>query len=304
MVLSTHLRAILFALGGFSLWVLADTCVKLAGEANLPAFEIVGFLGLFASSTLVAIFAPQGRVKELWPKKPMPQVWRSILAFGCVMCNAVALKHLPLTMFYMVIFTGPMVIAILAALLLHEEMSWQTIVAIVSGFVGVVIAINPWDTLNGGDWIGYLAGAGSVLCYGVATIYLRCTRDNDTVFSMMFMTGLVEAVLGFTCMLWHAEPVVPLVLLILAAMGFINVIGNLCNGFALQLISAATVEQFHYTQIIIGAALAYFIWHEIPTLAMVVGTIIIVASGLFIIAHMQGAEKIEAQKRAASASLV
>jgi drug/metabolite transporter (DMT)-like permease len=65
-------------------------------------------------------------------------------------------------------------------------------------------------------------------------------------------------------------------------MGLFNVSGNLFNSIALRLTDAATVEQFHYTQIIAGALLGYLIWDEIPTQHLIVGAVIIIASGLYV----------------------
>jgi len=56
----------------------------------------------------------------------------------------VALRHLSLTMFYILVFTAPMVIALLSSVFLREGLTWRKGVAIVAGFAGVVIAVNPW----------------------------------------------------------------------------------------------------------------------------------------------------------------
>lgn len=280
----SHLYAIFFATAGFALWVLADTCMKLAGEADLPSYEVVGILGICAVAFLIAINAPKRRLEDLWPKRPGPLAFRGLLAFGCVMANTVALKHLPLTLFYVAVFTSPMIVAILGASILREHLGWTKVAAIIVGFAGVVIAIDPWNNFGGGDWIGYGAATVSVLFYVVMTLWMRKLTQTETPLSMTFITGLVEAVLGIGLMLWHAVPVAPALMLILVAMGVMNVVGNLCNAHALLRAPAATVEQFHYTQIIFGAVLGYLIWHDVPTAATIIGAAIIIASGLYVAA--------------------
>lgn len=289
---SVHpIRAIVLALTGFALWVIADSCMKLAGEAELPPYEVVGFMGLFAGMTIASFFAAQGKVRELWPKKPMPQVLRSLMAFGCVMSNAVALKHLPLTVFYVVVFTSPMIIALLAAVFLREHLTWQKIIAIVVGFCGVVFAIDPWANLGSGDWIGYAAASAASLFFSLGTVMLRFTSQSETTHSIIFMTALVEVVLSAGLMMWHVEPVSWSVLAIMAVMGSMNGIGNLFNANALQLAPAATVEQFHYTQIVFGALVGFAVWHEIPTQHTIIGAVVIIASGLYIAASAHQADK-------------
>lgn len=290
-----HLRPIFYALAGFSFWVLADTCMKLGGEARLPFYELVGFMGLFASLALALFYAPQGRVRELWPQNPKAQTWRVAMAVACATTNTFALNHLPLTVFYVVVFTAPMMIAVLASVFLKEHLTWQKIAAIVVGFIGVVIAIDPWNSLDGGDWIGYAAAAASALFFAIATVLLRFMTQSETPQSMTFFTAFIEAILGLGLMLWHMVSVAPMILALLALMGAINAIGNLLNSMALKYVTAATVEQFHYTQIIMGAFLGWLIWHDVPTLPTIIGAVVIIASGLYVAAATHQAEKTAAR---------
>lgn len=287
----SHLRPIFFALAGFSFWVVADSCVKLVTEYNLPFYEIVGFTGLFGSLMLVLIYGPQGKVRELWPKKPKAQCVRVALAISCLTANTFALHHLPLTIFYVVVFTSPMMIAVLAAMFLKEHLGWQKIVAIIVGFVGVVVAIDPWNNFGGGDWVGYVTAGASALFFAIATVMLRSMSQAETPQSMTFFTAFVEAVLGIGLSLWHGVMPGLALLGILVVMGAINATGNLFNSLALKHTAAATVEQFHYSQIIIGALIGYFVWHETPTYPTILGAVIIIASGLYVVAAAHQAEK-------------
>lgn len=291
-----HLRAIMFAVIGFTLWVLADTCMKLAGEAKLPSYEVVGFLGLFGTSYLLLWHAPQKKIRELWPKKPSMQLLRALMAFGCVMANTFALNHLPLTLFYITVFTSPMLIAIVAALFLREHLSWKTIAAIVVGFGGVVIAVEPWNNFGGGDAIGYTAVACTVVFYAVATIVSRMSAQHESSTSIVFFTAAVEGTLGFALMLINGTPISWSTLPILAVMAAFNVTGNMYNFLSLRHINAATVEHYHYTQLIAGALLGYAIWHEVPTVAMLIGAAVIVVSGLYVAASAHLAEKLKSSE--------
>jgi drug/metabolite transporter (DMT)-like permease len=278
-----HLRAILYALLGFSLWVLVDASIKLMGEASLPPSEIVGFLGFFCATFAAAgHMARGGHVRGLWPVRIGKQTIRALLVFGCVMANAVALKHLPLTLFYITVFTAPMVIAIMASLFLRERLTWQKIAAVIAGFIGVVVAIAPWDSSSGGDWIGYAAASAGVLFFSLATVWLRTMAQTESVRSLVFFTGLVEAMSGFAVMAWSGAPVIWPLLPMLALAGAFNVVGNVYNYMSLQLTAAATVEQFHYTQIIFGALIGYIVWHEVPSQHMIFGAAIIIVSGLYV----------------------
>jgi drug/metabolite transporter (DMT)-like permease len=291
---SSHLRAVGFALAGFTSWVFGDTLMKLAGEADLPPYEVVAFLSLFGAVMMTVKGVAQGNIMALWPRRPRRQVARILLGLGCSMANAVALKHLPLTLFYTAAFTAPMVIALLAVVFLRERVTAAQIIAITAGFAGVVAAIAPLDNLTQGDWAGYAAMPISVLCFSASAVWLRVITQSETSDSIAFFSGLVGTVLcgGFTA--WHAAPVSLSTLLILFAMAVFTLIGQLCNFTALRLTTAATVSQFHYTQIVAGSLLGFLIWHEVPALHTVLGAGIIIAAGLYIAARAHKSEDIAA----------
>src|SRR5258708_2188221 len=99
--------------------------MKLAGEAAIPPYESVAFLGACGVALMLTKTAPQGKFKTLWPKNPRAQLLRATLALSSNFFNAIALKHLTLTLFYVTVFTAPMMAALLAAFFLREKLSWQ-----------------------------------------------------------------------------------------------------------------------------------------------------------------------------------
>lgn len=289
----SYLRAILYAIGGFATWVLADACMKLAGEAALPPYEVIGFLGIFTFVLMLAKAAggTEGGIKSLWPKNPRAQLLRAALALGSNFFNAIALKHLSLTLFYVTVFTAPMMIALLAALFLRERMTWQKILAIAVGFMGVVIAIKPGGA-GGGDWAGYAAAISSTLCFAVNSVWLRVMTQSESNDSLVFCTGILEMIFGVIAMgLLDAAALTPGLAFILSAMSLLTIAGNVLNFTALRTGPAAVIMQFHYTQIVTGALVGYLIWQEVPALHTVLGAVVIIGSGLFMARHAQQAEK-------------
>jgi drug/metabolite transporter (DMT)-like permease len=287
----SHLRAIGYALAGFCLWVLTDTCIKLSGEAAIPPYEIVGFLGLVQVMAVIAATASRGQIKTLQPRNLRRQLVRASLVGINMFCNAIALKHLPLTTFYIVVFTAPMVIAILATIFLREHLNWQKIAAIIAGFGGVVYAINPGAAVSSGDWIGYIALIFSVLAFAINTTWLRVMTQSESLPSLIFFSGLAMTISGFMPMLWHFEPLTKFLFALLLVAGLLNILGNLLNYKALKYTTASTVSQFHYTQIITGALLGHLIWHDVPTLHLILGGAVIIGSGFYIAAHARKAGK-------------
>jgi hypothetical protein len=275
-------RAILFAVAGYTLWVLSDALMKLAGESHLPPSTVIAIYGICEIIILVGYAWPRGAVRKLWPQHPRVQFMRALLPLCCAVSNVISLNHLPLTMFYITVFTAPMMIAILASVLLHEKLSLPKIIAIIAGFVGVVIAINPLGQHGGGDWIGYAAATFGTVCYAANTIWVRRMTDKQSVFSMVFINAVVFTLAGVGGMLATGGTIPKLyILAILFGMSLFSLVGNLFNYKALHMTHAATVGQFHYTQLIMGAILGFVIWNDVPGWPMIVGAAVIVGSGLY-----------------------
>ena len=281
----SHLKGIGFALGGFTMWVVADTTIKLAGESTLPPTQIVAFEGTVLALALVAYRASRRDIGSLWPRRLGPQLLRACLDAGSMVCVVVALRHLPLTLFYILVFTAPMVISIGARLFLRETLHWRQAAAILAGFAGVTIAVRPFAPHQPGDWVGYAACAVSVMCFSASIVWLRRMTQSERLDSLMFSTASVSALVGFAATLGHAEPVGLRLCALLTATGAAVGLGNYFSFRALRSVGAAIVSQYHYSQLLSGGAVAWAIWHEVPTRPLLAGAVLIVGSGLYVAAQ-------------------
>lgn len=278
----SDLRAIGFALAGFTFWVLADSAIKLVGQSGLPAYEMVAFLGLFMAMFLAMYASWRGQGKTLRPHRLNRQVARACLDMGNNVCVVIALRHLTLTLFYILVFMAPMVIALLSAVFLREGLSWKRATAIGIGFAGVVIAVHPWSSVREGDWIGFGACMVCVACFSVNMVWSRVLTRTESPESLAFFSGLVTAAVGFALMMMHAEPLTIRLTAGLFAMGLFCALGTLCFYIAVKHTSAANVSQYHYTQLVTGTLVSYLVWHDKPGLYVLMGGSLILGSGLYI----------------------
>src|ERR1019366_6781182 len=110
----SDLTAIFIAVFGFTCWVFGDSCIKWIGQYGLPPEEIVAFMGLFMALTLVLQAAVRRNLGNLLPRSIARQVLRALLDMTNNICVVIALRHLSLTMFYILVFTSPLVISLLS----------------------------------------------------------------------------------------------------------------------------------------------------------------------------------------------
>ena len=287
----THLQAIALAITGFTLWVLTDTAIKLVTQSPLPSYETLAFLGRFMAFFMFVRALWHRDLRALLPHKLRPQLLRCTLDLGNNFCVVLALRHLALTTFYILIFLAPIAVALLSPLFLRERMTWPKALAILAGFAGVAIAVHPWGAAHEADWIGYAACMVCVACFSINMVWSRVLTQTENPESLTFFSGMAMALVGFTLMAGftvmpaHTAPLTTRLAGLLVSMGLLCAIGSLCFFVALKHTTAANVSQFHYTQLITGAFMAWLVWRQRPALSTILGAVLIIASGVYIALH-------------------
>jgi drug/metabolite transporter (DMT)-like permease len=278
----SDLRAIAFAITGFTCWVLGDSCVKWVGQFGFPPYEIVAFMGFFMAVTLAVQAAARRNLRNLLPRSFPRQFLRSLLDMANNLCVVIALRHLSLTMFYVLVFLSPITIAALSRLTLREPIGPRKAVALVLGFAGVVVAVAPWNHEQHVDLIGVAACIVCVACFSVNMVWSRVLTRTEPPESLAFFSGVVTAAAGFALCGLHAQPLMPSLAAILVCMGAFCAAGTLCFYIAVKYTSASNVAPYHYTQLITGTFVSWLVWHDRPSPAIIVGGALILASGVLI----------------------
>ncbi|MDD3029645.1 MAG: DMT family transporter [Alphaproteobacteria bacterium] len=159
-------------------------------------------------------------------------------------------------------------------------MTVKKVLCLLVGFSGVVLALG---LDGGGDMIGYLAGFASITFFAVNTILMQQVSRGDAAECIQFYNALLFATVGAVVVLaQQAFAPVDWVLALILAAGVINIAGSVFYNVAIQNTGSINVAQLHYTQIIFGAVFGYFLWGEIPTWGLVLGTALIIGSGLVV----------------------
>lgn len=278
---TTHVRAVALALTGYTCWVLGDASLKRAGSSTLPGYELLGLIGAGEVVLLLCFALIRGTPSILWPRRPSLQVVRSALDLINNLFVVVALRHLPLALFYVLVFLAPLLTSLLAALLLREFPGWKQGAALAVGFLGVLVAVDPRHLSRPEGWTGYIACLLCVLCFSVNMVWSRRLTQTEHPASMVFMSGLMMVAGGVVGSMFFASRPPVQIVGILAATSALMVVGSTCFFLALRYTTAATVSQFHYSQLVTGAVVAYLGWHEKPTAFLAAGAILILVSGAY-----------------------
>ena len=274
--------AILFAVAGFTFWVLGDSAIKWIGQFGLPPQEVVACMGLFMAATLAVQAFVRGQMRNLRPRSFVRQSLRALLDLCNNFCVVIALRHLSLTLFYILIFTAPPTIAVLSSIFLGERIGRRKALALVAGFAGVLIAVAPWSGAQRVDLIGFGSCLVCVACFSVNIVWSRVLTRTEPPESLAFCSGAMTALAGMALTSLHPRPLTPALALALALMGVFCAAGTLCFYIAVKHTSASNVSQYHYTQLPTGAFVTWLVWRELPRANTIAGGVLILASGLFI----------------------
>ena len=262
----------------------------------LVATYSVGQVLLIRSAVALAVLGPvlwgQGLPRLLAVEQPRLQFARVVFSTGEVVCFYWAVTYLPLadTMTYWM--AAPILVAAAAPLLLGEKVGVWRWAAITMGFVGVLIALEPFRSGPGQGQIVLVAllGMGCFTAMVMTGRQLRGTPDTTLVFWQL--CGSLTAGLVLAPWDW-ARPAGP-DLVLLGLLGVVAMFAHLCVNRSLKLAEAAVVAPFQYTLLPWAVILGWSFFGDVPRPAMLLGGTLIVVAGLVIYVRERSAKVNEA----------
>lgn len=239
--------------------------------------------------TLPLLFTVAGAT-SLRPKRPWMNLLRGALHGAASLLFFAAVKYMPLADVFAIYFVEPFILTAMSAAFLGERVGWRRWLAIVVGFGGALIVIQPSFALFG--WTALLP----VGCAFLFSLYLfmnRAIGEADSPLTMQTVAGFggvffVGGALlaGNAAGIADFAPSLPsswLGLGLLLVLGSLSGYGHLLVVRAFRLAPLSLLAPFQYFEIISGVVLGYAIFGEFPSASKWLGIAVIVASGLFII---------------------
>lgn len=249
--------------------------------ATYSAQQVMLVRSLAALLVLLPFFWRHGWQRIIRVERPRLQVLRALLAAVEATAFYFAVAYMPLadTMTYWL--AAPIYIAALSPLMLGEHVGWRRWTAILIGFAGVVIALEPSAASFA---LPALIALGGSVAYSFAIIFsrsLRATPDTTLVFWQM-AAAVIVSLIGIAIHPANWTPVPPLDLGLLGLLGVVAMSAHMLVNRSLKLADAATVVPLQYTLLIWAVLFGWMFFGDVPRPAMMVGAGCIVASGLFI----------------------
>jgi drug/metabolite transporter (DMT)-like permease len=242
----------------------------------------VGEALLIRSLVALALLAPfvwrEGRAAFAAAPRPRLQVARAVISTTEVVCFFWSVGYLPLADVITFYLAAPIYVTALAPFVLGEHVGWRRWAAVLVGFAGVLLALDPSAAALTAPAL--VALTGSLLYAGllILTRMLRNTANAVLVSSQVMTTaafGLAMAPFG-----WVTPPPGDLALMVL--FGVLAMGGLACLNLSLKKTAASVVVPYQYTMIVWGVVLGLVVFGDTPRAHVLAGAAIIIAAGLFI----------------------
>jgi drug/metabolite transporter (DMT)-like permease len=264
--------------------------------------QVTFYRFFFQLVVTLPLLATVGGANAFRAKRPWLNLLRGALHAAATLLFFTAVKYMPLADVFVIYFVEPFMLTAMSALFLGEKVGWRRWLAIVVGFGGAMIVIQPSFEIFG------LTALLPVLCAFLFALYLFLNRaivDADPPLTMQTIAGLGGAIfMGVALLIGDRADVADFgialpgsffTFALLVVLGALSGYGHLLVVRAFRLAPVSVLAPFQYFEIISATILGFTLFGDFPSPSKWLGVVIIVGSGLFIIwrAHRAAARTLD-----------
>jgi len=270
---------------GISITVIGGLCFAIqdAGikwlTAEIAVLQVLFLRSLFGIVFLSASTIFSGERISLKVDRPWLLATRTGINILSWVLFFYGLKYLPLATAVALFFSFPLFLAIISVPLLGETVGMRRILAIIVGFIGVLLITNP----VAGFPIPALLMLGAALGWAIAAGLTRILGEKENTSTLLFYTlaGFVFILLVPQYWIWDTVKLDDY--LLITGVAFFGVIAQFAVTKAYTIASPSLIAPFEYTALIWSAGLGYLVWNDIPDAYAISGAVLIIGSGVYII---------------------
>jgi drug/metabolite transporter (DMT)-like permease len=273
----------------------------MATFADMSPGQVTFYRFFFQVVCTIPLILTAAGAATLRPKQPWLNLLRGAIHGAASLLFFAAVKYMPLADVFAIYFVEPFILTAMSAAFLGDKVGWRRWLAIVVGFGGALIVIQPSFILFG--WTALLP----VACAFLYSIYLfmnRAIGDADSPLTMQTIAGFGGTIfmgtalfIGDSAGIADFAPSLPtsvFTLVLLVILGALSGYAHMLVVRAFRMAPLSLLAPFQYFEIISATVLGYAIFGDFPTPSKWLGIAIIVASGLFIIWREHKSRRVKA----------
>ena len=246
---------------------------------SYPLGQVIFFRGFFGV-LLYFLIMPRDRIKNFYyTKRPGLHFLRCFFGLIALLAIFTALRNLPLATVVSISFAAPIFTTILSIFLLSEKVGLFRWLAVIVGFIGIIIITEPgFSSLN----IYFIYPL--IFCLGMSyvaiTIRQLSTSEPVWLISLYFSATITLASFFTIPYGWIMPDIKDLILLM--SIGILGGAANLWLSQSYKFSEVSLVTPLKYLALVFAIIFGYIIWNEVPSTKTLIGAFLVIASSIII----------------------
>jgi drug/metabolite transporter (DMT)-like permease len=258
-------------------FVLMDTMAKYLMR-DYPVPQVVWGRYAFHLAAMVVVLAPRRKL-SLRTNRLGLQLFRSMVLLLATVLFFTGLSYLPLADASALIYVSPLLVTALSVPILREHVGPRRWVAVIVGFVGVLVIVRPGAGVMHPATFLVL---GTALCFAAYQISTRALSATEKTLTTLFYTALLGAVGTTLALPFFWTPPSPAAWALMAGTGLMGAFGHFLLIKAHERAPVSVLAPYVYTQLIWATIFGYLVFADFPDAWTIVGAGIITGAGLFV----------------------
>ncbi len=246
---------------------------------NYPLGQVIFFRGFFGIVFYYFVI-PRKRIKDFYlTKRPLLHLSRCFFGLAALLSIFTALRNLPLATVVSISFAAPIFTTIFSIFFLNEKVGYFRWLAVLIGFIGVIIISEPGlNSLN----IYYIFPVIFVLGMSYVAISIRQLSSTEPVWLISLFFSVTITIAGILSIPfgWLMPSLMDLIFL--SMIGLFGGVANLWLSQSYKFSEVSLVTPLKYLALVFAICFGYFIWEEIPSTKTLIGAVLVIASSIII----------------------
>ena len=267
-------------LGAFCMLSLMNVFAKLLSETH-HVIEIAFYRNLIATLPFIfMIFVLKKKEITKINSRPKGVVARAVIGTISLVITFAAFAAMPMADTTAFMFTSSLIIPALCYFVLKESVGIYRWSAVLVGFIGVLIMLNPEGQVN---VIGVTLALSAAFLHAVLQTILRYLGKTEKPETITFYFVSIGTVVAALPMPWIATMPTIQEIPLLLGVGLTGLVAQYLLSIAFGNAPAAVVTVFNYSGIIWSTAFGWFIWNDWPLANIWIGGAIVITANIFIV---------------------
>jgi drug/metabolite transporter (DMT)-like permease len=279
-LVAANRRGILCMAGAMSCFVVNDAFVKYVSQ-SVPIAQMVFVRSVFVTFIILAIARSTGATARIGDAARPRVLVRAVIDASATLMYLAALVHLPIANATAINLAAPLFMTVLAVVFLREQVDLARWLAIVAGFVGVVLIIQP-RAAGFNAWAVLILAA--TLLHAIRDLLTRgIPRGIPSILITSAATVTASVMSGIWTLTQGWRPIGGAELLLVGcaavfvSAGFYLIVASMRQG------EMSVIGPFRYTGLLVALVLGFTVWGDIPNPLAWAGILLMLASGIYIL---------------------